>query len=196
MKILFPRLIRKGAVLLAIIILALFRFKCFSPSKIEIDLDLKTSFKFENNDGHRPIAYIFTHCSGSSSKRALTGKDILKIAQERGFQRPPYHFFIRRSGTIDTLCSLDDDNYISPGELCWGVAGVNSVSIHICFEGCYVDSKVSDNRTLAQKSSGLRLIHKYKGLNPQAMICGHRDYPGVKKMCPGFNAREEYKDIQ
>ena len=35
----------------------------------------------------------------------------------------------------------------------------------------------------------------YIGGIPQAEILGHRDFPGVAKACPCFNAKDEYKTI-
>jgi N-acetylmuramoyl-L-alanine amidase len=76
------------------------------------------------------------------------------------------------------------------------VAGHNANSIHVSYIGG-VDSKgkALDTRTLEQKSSMLLLLRKLRLKYPDAVICGHRDFPGVKKDCPSFDARKEYKDL-
>lgn len=189
------RSIVKGIMLFLVLI----PFNCGMPASesISMDLDLQESYAFENNDGYKPIKYLFIHCSASSSRARLRGKDIMKIAKQRGFQRPPYHFFLPRSGEVDTLCRLNGDQIISPEELCWGVAGVNSFSIHICLESCFVDypeSKI-DSRNYIQTVNLERLIRYYKAQVPGIIVQGHRDYPGVRKLCPGFNAKSEYSTL-
>jgi len=39
------------------------------------------------------------------------------------------------------------------------------------------------------------LLTKLKKEFPKAIIQGHRDFPNVKKACPSFNAKEEYKNL-
>ena len=41
----------------------------------------------------------------------------------------------------------------------------------------------------------LDLLKKLKKQFPKAIIQGHRDFPDVKKACPSFNAKEEYKHL-
>jgi N-acetylmuramoyl-L-alanine amidase len=192
----FSRSVNIGVLLL----ISLTSFHCgkLANESMVMDLDLQECFAFENFDGYMPIIYLFVHCSGSNSKSKLRGPDIMKVAKQRGFQRPPYHYFLPRTGEIDTLCKINDDPIISPNELCWGVAGINSRSIHICIEGCFVDYPASkiDSRVLAQKANLLKLIHKYKRQIPGLIVLGHRDYPGVRKACPGFDAKSEYSYIQ
>ena len=77
-----------------------------------------------------------------------------------------------------------------------GVKGFNSVSINISYIGG-IDSKNKpiDNRTEAQKKALFDLLKKLKKQFPKAIIQGHRDFPGVKKACPSFNAKEEYEHL-
>jgi len=71
------------------------------------------------------------------------------------------------------------------------VAENNQNSIHISYIGG-IDSKgkALDNRTPRQIISMLQLIIQLRGQYPQAEIPGHRDFPDVKKGCPGFDVRE------
>lgn len=52
-----------------------------------------------------------------------------------------------------------------------------------------------DTRTPEQKKSLLKLLKELKKLYPNAEILGHRDFPNVKKACPSFDAKEEYKNL-
>lgn len=70
----------------------------------------------------------------------------------------------------------------------------NKHSIGICYEGGLDErGKPADTRTPAQKRTLLTLLYSLKADYPDAEILGHRDLPWVKKACPCFDAREEYK---
>ena len=77
------------------------------------------------------------------------------------------------------------------------VEGYNKDSIGICYIGG-VDKNTlqpKDTRTLFQKEALIKLLKELKKLYPDAEIQGHRDFAGVKKACPCFNAKEEYQNI-
>jgi N-acetylmuramoyl-L-alanine amidase len=77
-----------------------------------------------------------------------------------------------------------------------GVAGHNANSVHVSYiGGVDAKGKAVDNRTLEQKASMLLILRKLRKNYPEAVICGHRDFPGVKKDCPSFDARMAYKDL-
>ena len=42
----------------------------------------------------------------------------------------------------------------------------------------------------------IKLLNELRAKYPKAIIQGHRDFPGVNKACPSFDAKSEYKDIQ
>ena len=63
---------------------------------------------------------------------------------------------------------------------------------------CGIDKNTlqpKDTRTVAQKEALKKLLKELKALYPQAEILGHRDFPGVAKACPCFNAKDEYKNL-
>jgi hypothetical protein len=39
------------------------------------------------------------------------------------------------------------------------------------------------------------LVKKLKGEFPQAVVRGHRDWPGVKKACPSFSVSDWLKQV-
>lgn len=51
------------------------------------------------------------------------------------------------------------------------------------------------SNTAAQKCTLLALLRSLREDFPDAEILGHRDLPGVKKACPGFDVRTEYQGI-
>ena len=51
-----------------------------------------------------------------------------------------------------------------------------------------------DTRTKKQKESLIILLKMLKKAHKEAIIYGHQDFSS--KMCPSFDAKEEYKDIK
>jgi N-acetylmuramoyl-L-alanine amidase len=127
------------------------------------------------------------HCTATSQKATVVGirnywRDIMK------WKSPGYHKMVLPDGTLVTLAN--------DSEITNGVAGHNSTSLHISYiGGVDKNNKPLDNRTAAQKRTLLGELAAWKDTYPKAVICGHRDFPGVKKACPSFDARKEYAHL-
>ena len=135
----------------------------------------------------RDIKYIVVHCTATPQTTSVESiKQYWKT--HLGWKMPGYHFMIKPDGEIVQLLEIE--------KISNGVKGFNSVSINISYIGG-VDSQNNpiDNRTPAQKRSLTDLLTKLKKEFPKAIIQGHRDFPNVKKACPSFNAKEEYKNL-
>ena len=135
----------------------------------------------------REIKYLAVHCTATPQTATVSSiqsywRNVLK------WKMPGYHFIIKPDGEVVKLLSVD--------KVSNGVKGFNSVSINISYIGG-VDSKNKpiDNRTEAQKKALIDLLKKLKKQFPKAIIQGHRDFPEVKKACPSFNAKTEYKHL-
>ena len=113
---------------------------------------------------------------------------------------PGYHYVVAPDGKITQL--LDEEKISN------GVKGFNSVTVNVAYiGGIGADGKATDNRTDEQKKSLRQLLANLKKKYPEAVIQGHRDFsPDANKngriephewvkMCPCFDAREEYKDL-
>ena len=145
----------------------------------------------------RTIHYLVVHCSATPEGRDHTAKDIDLWHRQRGFNEIGYNYIIRLDGTIEQGRDVD--------KIPAHVEGYNKDSIGICYiGGCephgqlvknQVIYQAKDTRTPAQKEALIKLLKELKKLYPDAMIQGHRDFLGVKKACPCFNAKDEYKDI-
>jgi hypothetical protein len=98
-----------------------------------------------------------------------------------GWKRTGYHVLIEPNGLIHYLLPFD--------KVSNGVKGYNLESIHIA----YIGGKDFDDRTEKQKESIIRAIKEALDYaRPHIpIIQGHRDF-GVPKLCPQFDAREEY----
>jgi len=135
----------------------------------------------------REIKFLAVHCTATPQTATVSSiqnywKNVLK------WKMPGYHFIIKPNGEVVQLLEID--------KVSNGVKGFNSVSINISYIGG-VDSqnKPIDNRTENQKKALLDLLKKLKKQFPRAIIQGHRDFPEVKKACPSFNAKTEYKHL-
>jgi N-acetylmuramoyl-L-alanine amidase len=130
----------------------------------------------------RTIKYIVIHCTATPKGTTIESiqnywKNNLK------WKNPGYHKIIDNLGNIITLAP---DNIT-----CNGVAGHNSNSLHVS----YIGGLKEDDRNDLQKIALIKVIKEWKKKYPDAIIQGHRDFKGVKKLCPQFNAKEEYKKI-
>lgn len=136
----------------------------------------------------RNIKYIVVHCTGGNQKQTVG--DLRMEFKRKGWKNPGYHYVITADGVVHQLL---DESKVSNG-----VKGYNSVSVNIAYTGG-VDLSHHlapiDNRTEAQKRSLVVLLKKLRKSYPNAVIQGHRDFPGVAKACPCFNAKTEYKGI-
>nr|DAY11526.1 MAG TPA: endodeoxyribonuclease I [Caudoviricetes sp.] len=135
----------------------------------------------------REIKFLAVHCTATPQTATVSSiqsywRNVLK------WKMPGYHFIIKPDGEVVKLLSVD--------EISNGVKGFNSVSINIAYIGG-VDSQNNpiDNRTPAQKKALRDLLEKFKIVHPKAIIQGHRDFPGVKKACPSFDAKKEYEHL-
>ena len=135
----------------------------------------------------RTIKYIAVHCTATTQKTSISAIQSY-WKNQLGWKMPGYHFIVLPDGTVVQLLPIE--------EVSNGVKGFNSVLINIAYLGG-VDEKNNplDNRTPQQKATLLELLKKYKKQFPKAIIQGHRDFPNVKKACPSFDAKKEYKNV-
>lgn len=135
----------------------------------------------------RDVKFLAVHCTATS--QSATVESIKRYwKEEKKWRNPGYHYIVLPGGSVDQLLPIN--------EVSNGVAGYNSVTINICYIGGITkQGKSVDNRTDAQKETIIRLLKDLKERFPNAVIQGHRDFPGVKKDCPCFNAKIEYKSL-
>ncbi len=128
--------------------------------------------------------YIVVHCSATKPTADVGAEEIREWhVKDNHWLDIGYHYVVRRDGSVEL------------GRPSWavgsGVAGHNSNTIHICLVGGVDnDGSPEDNFTPRQKAALAFLIANIKThINPKADVCGHRDFPGVKKACPSFDAK-------
>lgn len=162
----------------------------------------------------RKIDLIVIHCSATRESQDFTFEDLMRAHKARKFRTVGYHFYIKKDGEVYV------GRHIPEIGAHVGDVGKNWNSVGICYEGGLKDqghpndpNTAKDTRTPEQKSSIIDCINhtlialQRDGQNIEKVrICGHRDLsPDLDKdgfierhewlkMCPCFDAEEEYKD--
>lgn len=136
----------------------------------------------------RTITSIAVHCSATPEGQVFTAADIDRWHRGQGWNGIGYNAVVRLDGTIER----GRDERLVPSH----AQGFNSNSIAICYiGGVDANGAPKDTRTPAQKAALRRWLEEKKRQYPRAEIKGHRDYAGVTKACPSFDAKREYGDI-
>lgn len=134
----------------------------------------------------RNIKYIVVHCTATPPETSIDS--ILRYWKENlGWKNPGYHYIIKRNGEIVNLFPED--------KVSNGVKGYNQNSVHISYIGGVDKNNLPvDNRSDAQIHAMFGKLVALSDKYPNATILGHRDFPGVTKMCPSFDVREWLKN--
>lgn len=141
----------------------------------------------------RNIKEIIVHYTATPQGENFTVEQIRQMHLARGFSDIGYHWYIDRDGNI----FKGRDEKLAGAH----TTGHNTISIGVCYCGGCPPRSVKnwqnvgmDTRTPAQKAALLKLLKELKhNRYPNATIHGHNEF--ANKPCPGFNAKEEYKDI-
>lgn len=149
----------------------------------------------------RKIVGLVVHTTASAYGSDLSAEDIRKYhVNTKGWSDIGYHYVVRLDGTIELGRDVDKSGA--------HVLGHNKNTIGLTYVGGLdKNGKPKDTRTDAQKKALRSLLWELRLLYPKATIKGHRDYSPDKngngiierweyvKMCPCYNAMEEYADI-
>jgi N-acetylmuramoyl-L-alanine amidase len=132
----------------------------------------------------RDITAIVVHCSATPQNMDI-GADWIRAVhvQENHWSDIGYHYVIRRNGKIER--GRPDE---TPGA---HVSQNNATTIGVCLVGGLDadDKTIAEfNYTMKQCTALYSLLRRLTGKYKGAIVCGHRDFPGVKKACPVFDA--------
>lgn len=146
--------------------------------------------------GH-PLSRIVIHATASNVSTPYTKETLLKFFKEsQHWSKPGYTFFFDRQGILWKLNEhWDWDPIVNYSEITFGAKGYNSNSLHVAWDGGVDGKKILDNRTPEQRKALLNFIKIVHDIYPDIQVMGHRDLPGVKKLCPVFDVAKEYSDI-
>lgn len=145
---------------------------------------MATSYKLRAQTTH-----IVVHCAATPEGKPFTAKDVERWHREKGWSGIGYHYVVELDGAVAQGRPV--------GAVGAHTVGQNSTSVAICYIGGLTadGTKAKDTRTPAQKASLLTVLKNLKDMYPGAVIQGHRDFKGVAKDCPSFNAKKEYASI-
>jgi N-acetylmuramoyl-L-alanine amidase len=133
----------------------------------------------------RAVKYIVLHCTATAQTAKVSSIQNY-WRNELKWKSPGYHKIIEANGNVVTLAP--------DSAVCNGVAGYNSVSLHVSYiGGIDAKGKATDNRTPEQIAAMIKIIAEWKKIYPGAVIQGHRDFPNVRKDCPSFDTKSWIK---
>lgn len=116
----------------------------------------------------------------------------VRLIHGNGWDRLGYSVLIHRDGEREIITPYNDDQFVDPDEMTWGVAGHNRGARHIAFAGGYGAEKDDDfftNFTDEQFLSLQMYLKEDLAKHPQVKVAGHNDFTD-KKSCPGFSVRK------
>lgn len=127
--------------------------------------------------------HIVIHCSATRAIQDIGASDIRKWHMAKGWRDIGYHFVIRRNGKVEKGRALD--------AIGSHVAGHNANSVGVCLVGGLNNDTYAPeaNYTAAQWAALKVLVADLLKKFPNAKVLGHRDFAGVKKACPCFDAK-------
>ena len=145
------------------------------------------------------IQRIIVHCTGEPDN-AKRNKEYYRrwFFEVKGWKHFGYHAVVYQDGTWERLQPLPDPvrdgAVITDATTANGCKGANATSIHVAYVGGinHTSGRECDTRTQAQKQTLWSLIALWKKAYGIAEVIGHRDWPGVKKSCPCFDAKKTY----
>jgi len=129
----------------------------------------------------RKINWLVIHTAATRPSMDVGVKEIRQWHKQRGFSTIGYHYVIRRDGRVEKGRS---DAVVGAH-----VSGHNADSLGICLVGGVNENlEPANNYTEAQWKSLEVLLKNLSKKHPDAYVTGHRDFPGVNKACPCFDA--------
>jgi len=147
------------------------------------------------------LQYLVIHCTATPKGRWVSPDDIIqwhtaKPPKGRGWDRVGYSKLFMPNGKIHSFVEENEDEFVQSWELTYGVAGINSVSRHICYVGG-LDEKTflpKDTRTVEQRISMENYIENILPIHPNIKVAGH--YQFARKACPCFDVVDWCKQIK
>ena len=150
----------------------------------------------------KALSLFMLHCAASPANDRLTGDDVRRWHTDpvsrggRGWKVPGYSTVIRVDGTIDSLVTFDEDQWVEAGEITNGAVGFNGVTRHVCYIGGVDErGRPKDTRTAAQKKVLADMCKRMVARHPDIKILGHSQVQPAKPFCPGFHVQTWLKSI-
>ena len=129
----------------------------------------------------RKINWLVVHTAATRPSMDIGAKEIRRWHKAKGWSDIGYHYVIRRDGTLEkgrpeSVVGAHVRNHNSDSLGITLVGGVNE------------NLEPENNYTKAQWVTLEKLLKELSIKYPSARVKGHRDFPGVHKACPCFDA--------
>jgi len=135
--------------------------------------------------------FLIIHCTATPEGRSVTAETVRNWHTKpkpvgRGWSRVGYSDLILLDGSRHRFVRHNGDKWIDPNEVTNGVAGMNSVSRHVCYVGGLTPDGKKAKKTLTESQSGIlsSIIAEVLTYNPGVLIAGHNQF--ANKDCPSF----------
>lgn len=139
----------------------------------------------------KKFTYLIIHCTATPEGRKVTPETIRKWHTApkpvgRGWNQVGYSDLILLDGYRHKFVKHNMDQWIDGKEITNGVAGMNSISRHLCYVGGLAQDKKTAKNTLtdAQNATMSTIIAEVLSYNPDVIIAGHNQFDN--KSCPSF----------
>ena len=131
--------------------------------------------------------HIVVHCSATKPSANIGVVEIRRWhVEDNHWSDCGYHYVIRRNGRMEKGRAED----LAGAH----VQGHNHDTVAVCLVGGVDDGgDPHQNYTDDQYATLLKLLVTLKKRYPTASVMGHRDFPGVDKACPCFDAKKWYR---
>lgn len=127
--------------------------------------------------------FIVIHCSATRGLQDIGAREIRAWHKAKGWSDIGYHFVIRRDGRVEKGRAID--------AIGSHVKGHNANSVGVCLVGGLDNETYAPtaNYTVTQWAALRDLVASLLKKYPKAKVLGHRDFAGVAKACPCFDAK-------
>lgn len=139
----------------------------------------------------KKLKYLIIHCSATPEGRAVDAATIKKWHTSpkpggRGWKKVGYSDLVLIDGKRHSFVKHNGDQWVDAEEITNGVAGINSVSRHVCYIGGLDAKKFTPKNTLteAQSTTLKAIIQEVINYAPDILIAGHNQFD--TKACPCF----------
>lgn len=139
----------------------------------------------------KPFKYLIIHCSATPEGKAISAETVKqwhtgKPPQGRGWSKVGYSDLILLDGNRHSYVKHNGDLWIDGGEVTNGVAGLNSVSRHVCYIGGMDSAGKKIKNTLTERQNIMlsSIIAEVLTYAPDVLIAGHNQFSN--KGCPSF----------
>ncbi|MDJ1481686.1 lysozyme [Cytophagaceae bacterium YF14B1] len=131
------------------------------------------TFLHQLNHPTMKFQYFIIHCTATPAGRWVSAEDVKKWHTKpkpygNGWKQVGYSDLILLDGSRHQFVKHNNDQIIDPFEITNGVAGINSISRHLCYVGGLDSSHKAplDSRTPQQISTMLDIIGEVLGYAP------------------------------